>query len=126
MESIKLKIYQNRLFVADLIMDVICDRKTVNEATALFPKEPDDINLKCAFDALVHREADEDLRLKVKDYAQMQDEFLADLAYLLKENEQFPQNIIDEYKKYHNDNLIGDWQKPLKSVLKNFKRMINF
>ena len=55
MESQKLKIYQNRLFVSDLIMDVICDKITVSNALSKFPKERDDINLKCAFDALMHR-----------------------------------------------------------------------
>ena len=126
MESQKLKIYQNRLLVSDLIMDVVCEKITVSVALSRFPKERDDINLKCAFDALVHREADEDLRAKVRDYAQVQDEFLADLAHILRENDKLPQNIIDEYQKYHNENLMGDWEKPLKSILKNFKRMINF
>ena len=126
MESQKLKIYQNRLLVSDLIMDVVCEKITVSVALSRFPKERDDINLKCAFDALVHREADEDLRAKVRDYAQVQDEFLADLAHILRENDKLPQNIIDEYQKYHTEHLMGDWEKPLKSILKNFKRMINF
>ena len=126
MESQKLKIYQNRLLVSDLIIDVISDKITVSSALARFPKEKDDINLKCAFDALVHREADEDLRAKVRDYAQVQDEFLADLAHILRENENLPKNIIEQYQKYHSENLMGDWDKPLKSILKNFKRMINF
>lgn len=126
MESEKLKIYQNRLLVSDLIYDVLNGKKTVSQALGQFPKEKNDINIKCAFDALMHREADEDLRLKEQDYALVQDDFLIDLANILKENLPLPQNIIDEYLKYHNDNLIGEWDKPLKGVLKNFKRMINF
>ena len=126
MESEQLKIYQNRLLVADLINDVVLGKICVSYALELFPKDKTDINLKCAFDALMHREADEDLRAKVRDYAQVQDEFLADLAHILRENDKLPQNIIDEYQKYHNENLMGDWEKPLKSILKNFKRMINF
>ena len=58
MESEKLKIYQNRLLVSDLIIDVLTDKKTVQQAISLFPKEKNDINLKCAFDALMYREAD--------------------------------------------------------------------
>ena len=126
MESKQLKIYQNRLLVSDLIYDVLSQKKTVSQALSLFPKERDDINLKCAFDALMHREADEDLRAKEEGYADVQDEFLADLAHILKENEKLPKNIVDEYLKYHQDNLMGDWEKPLKSILKNFKKMINF
>ena len=126
MESEQLKIYQNRLLVADLINDVVLGKICVSYALELFPKDKTDINLKCAFDALMHREADEDLRAKELDYAQVQDEFLLDLASILKENQKLPQNIIEQYQKYHSDNLIGEWDKPLKSILKNFKRMINF
>jgi len=126
MESSKLKIYQNRLLVADLIYDVINGKKSVQEALNLFPQEKNDINLKCAFDALMHREADEDYRASVRDYAQVQDEFLIDLADILKENEQLPENIIKRYLTYHNENIMGEWDKPIKGIVKNFKRMINF
>ena len=67
MESVGLKIYENRLIVAALIEDVLAGKKTVNEALSLFPHENNDINIKCAFDALMHREADEDLRAKIPD-----------------------------------------------------------
>lgn len=126
MESEKLKIYQNRLLVADLIFDVVNGKKTVIDALQHFPKEKNDINIKCAFDALMHREADEDYRLKVKDYAQVQDEYLMDLAEFLKQNQKLPENIIKGYLKYHKDNLMGEWDKPVDGVLKNFKKMINF
>lgn len=126
MESEKLKIYKNRLLVSDLIIEVLTNKKTVLQALESFPKEKDDINIKCAFDALMHREADEDLRAKTLDYAQVQDDFLYDLAMILKDNENLPKNIIEQYQKFHKDNLIGEWDKPLKSILKNFKRMINF
>ena len=126
MESKQLKIYQNRLLVADLIYDVVNGKKSVQCALNLFPKEKDDINLKCAFDALMHREADEEYRAKVVDYAEIQDEFLADLANVLNQNDPLPQNIIEQYQMYHKENLMGEWDKPLKSILKNFKRMINF
>ncbi|MBR5304128.1 MAG: hypothetical protein IKU37_04810 [Candidatus Gastranaerophilales bacterium] len=126
MESEKLKIYQNRLLVSDLIIKVLSGKINVSQALSAFPKEKNDINVKCAFDALMHREADEDLRAKVSGYSEIQDEFLFDLAKILKENEKLPQNIIEQYQKYHNENLMGEWDKPLKSILKNFKRMINF
>ena len=74
----------------------------------------------------MHREADEDLRNKVAGYSEVQDELLFEIARILKENEKLPQNIIEQYQKYHSENLMGEWDKPLKSVLKNFKRMINF
>ncbi len=126
MESEKLKIFENRLLVAKLIIEVLKNKMTVSQALSNFPKEKNDINIKCAFDALIHREADEDLRSKISDYAQIQDEFLYDLANILRNNERLPQNIIEQYQKYHSENLMGEWDKPIKSIMKNFKRMINF
>ena len=126
MESEKLKIYENRLITAKLIIVVLKGKITVSKALSSSPKEKNDINIKCAFDALVHREADEELRVKIKDYAEVQDEFLYSIANILRQNERLPQNIIEQYQKYHTENLIGEWDKPLKGVLKNFKRMINF
>ena len=67
MESEKLKIYENRILVANLIIDVLLNRKTVEKALVAFPKDKNDIDIKCAFDALLHREADEDLRKKLSE-----------------------------------------------------------
>ena len=126
MESEKLKIYQNRLLVSDLIIDVLTDKKTVQQAISLFPKEKNDINLKCAFDALMYREADEDIRAKYKDYAYLQDDYLELIARTLKDNEQLPKNVISRYLKYNSENLLPDEDKTLKQKLKKLKRMINF
>ncbi len=126
MESEKLKIYQNRLLVADLINDVLCNKKSVQDALSLFPDDKNDINIKCAFDALMHREADEDLRAKIRDYAMVQDDFLAQIAEILKENQRLPKNIIASYLKFHSDDLVSEKENNLKTVLKKIKRMINF
>ena len=126
MESKKLKIYQNRLLVCDLIIDVLTDKKTVQEAISLFPKEKDDINLKCAFDALMYREADEDIRAKYKDYASLQDDYLELIARTLKNNEQLPKNVISRYLEYNGENLLPDEDKTFKQKLNKLKRMINF
>ncbi len=126
MESINLKIYENRLLTADLINDVLTGKKTVQQALSLFPKDNNDINIKCAFDALMHREADEDLREKVSGYKETQDEFLADIAQILKENQRLPKNIIEQYLKYHNENLISNDKRTIKDIFKKIKRMINF
>ncbi len=126
MESANLKKYKNRLLVSDLIFDVLTEKKTVAQALLLFPKDKNDINIKCAFDALVHREADEDLRKKIKDYATVQDDFLQDIALILKENHDLPKNVIGRYLKFHADDLISDYDGSLKKFLKQIKRMINF
>ena len=126
MESANLKKYENRLYVSKLIMDVVLEKITVQKALSLFPKDNNDINIKCAFDALMHREADEDLRLKIKDYKETQDEFLINLAEILKDNQSLPKNIIQQYLQFHNDNLIPDKKEDFKNILKKLKRSINF
>jgi len=126
MESEKLKIYQNRLLVADLIHDVVVEKISVSEALSLFPKDKNDINIKCAFDALMHREADEDLRAKINGYKETQDDFLMGIAKILKENQKLPQNVVNRYLKYHADNLLADKEDNWQNILKKLKRMINF
>jgi len=126
MESEKLKIYQNRLNVSDLIYDVLVDKKTVQDAVSLFPKDKNDINIKCAFDALIYREADEEIRKKNSDYAQMQDEYLELIAKTLKENETLPKNVIARYLKYNNDDILAGNEKTFRQKLNKLKRMINF
>ncbi len=126
MDSEKLKLYNNKLLVAQLIQDVLCDKISVLDALTNFPKDIPDINIKCAFDALVHREADEDLRKRIKDYAQIQDEYLESIAYMLKENRALPKNIIAQYLIYHKDDLISYTNKTFADVFKKIKRIINF
>lgn len=126
MKSVNLKKYENRLYVSKLITDVISEKITVQKALSLFPKDNNDINIKCAFDALMHREADEDLRLKIVDYKETQDEFLINLAEILKENQNLPENIIQQYLQFHKDNLIPDKKEDFKNILRKLKRSINF
>ena len=126
MESEKLKIYENRLIVAELIKDVLQGKLKTSEALSKFPNDKNDINLKCAFDALVHREADEDLRKKIADYGAVQDEYLLKICRYLKQNQDLPQNIISEYLKFHSDDLIWGQDKGIKNIFKKLKRMINF
>lgn len=126
MESEALKIYNNRLLVSDLIFDVLTSKKTVSEALTLFPDDKNDINIKCAFDALMHREADEDIRKSTAGYKELQDDLLETIANILKENNTLPKNIVERYLKYHGDDIIYKKQKSiLKDILQNLKRKIN-
>ncbi len=126
MESKALKIYNNRLLVSDLIFDVLTSKKTVSDALALFPDDKNDINIKCAFDALMHREADEDIRKSTAGYKELQDDLLETIANILKENNTLPKNIVERYLKYHGDDIIYKKQKSiLKDILQNLKRKIN-
>lgn len=119
-------IYKNRLKAADLINEVLVDKKTVQTALSEFPNEKNDINIKCAFDALMHREADEDLRAKDADYAMVQDEYLEFIAQTLKQNKQLPKNVVAQYLKFYKDDIIAGKKKGFDKLLEYVKRTINF
>ena len=74
----------NRKFVGRLIYAVLTESKSVREAIKLFP-ETKDINIECAYHALVHFAADEEMRYLDIEYREAQDDylevFLPDMAY---------------------------------------------
>lgn len=119
-------LYKNKLIVSNLIEEVLLDKKTVSAALSEFPNDIEDINIKCAFDALMHREADEDLRKKIRDYAMVQDDYLLEIARILRENKDLPQNVIARYLKYHKDDLISHDDGSFKKAFEKIKRMIHF
>lgn len=117
---------KEKIFIASLINDVLIGKKTVSDALLEFPDDREDIDIKCAFDALIYYEADEDLRKLEQDYALVQDEYLSDIAELFIKNEPLPKNIVEQYQKYNKDNLLPDYDNSFKGIIKKIKRMINF
>ena len=113
----------NRKFVGRLIFAVLTERKNVREAIKLFP-ESKDKNIECAYHALVHYAADEDIRYKDIEYREAQDEYLEYLAQTLSEGKDLPKNIIDEYKPYYKG-IASVWIEGFKGFIKEFKRFIN-
>ena len=113
----------NRKFVGRLIYAVLTERKNVREAIKLFP-ESKDRNIECAYHALVHYAADEEMRYKDIEYREAQDDYLEFLAQTLSEGKALPQNIIDEYKPYYKG-VSRPWAYGLLGFWKEFKRFIN-
>lgn len=113
----------NRKFVGRLIFAVLTERKNVREAIKLFP-ESKDRNIECAYHALVHYAADEEMRYIDIEYREAQDEYLEFLAQTLSEGKDLPKNIIEEYKPYYNG-TAKTWQNGLKGFVKEFLRFIN-
>ena len=113
----------NRKFVGRLIYAVLTERKNVREAIKLFP-ESKDVNIECAYHALVHYSADEELRYKDIEYREAQDEYLEFLAQTLSEGKYLPQNIIEEYKPYYKG-TAKPWQEGMQGFWSEFKRFIN-
>jgi hypothetical protein len=114
---------KDRKTVGRLIYEVLTEKRNVREAIKLFP-ETKDSNIECAYHALVHYAADEDLRYKDIEYREAQDDYLEFLAQVLSEGKHLPKNIIEEYKPYYKG-VSRPWVEGLKGFWKEFKRFIN-
>lgn len=96
-----IELEKSRKQVADLIISVLTERNCVREALKQFPHDTNDQSIDAAWHALVHYEADEDIRRRDLLYADEQNEYLEMIAFTLKEGNALPQNIITSYNKYH-------------------------
>ncbi len=114
----------DKVFVANLIKNVLTENITVLEACGLFPKNLDDKSLAAAFHALMHREADEDIRAKSSLYRSEQDDYLLYIAQTLEKDEPLPQNIINKYAKYYNSAPIYP-KMTKKNIIERLKKIIN-
>ena len=113
----------NRKNAGRLIYSVLAERVNVREAIKMLP-ETEDKSIECAYHALVHYAADEDLRYKDFDYRQEQDDYLEFLSYILERNEDLPENIIANYKQYYDSAPILH-KKTLKGFFKSFWKTLN-
>ena len=113
----------DRIFVGKLIISVLTEQKNVREAIKLFP-ETNDSSIECAYHALVHFAADEEMRYKDIEYREAQDDYLESIAQILITGKTLPKNIIDEYKPYYTG-TASVWHKGFQGFLKEFKRLIN-
>ena len=113
----------DRKFVGRLIYAVLTEQKNVRDAIKLFP-ETNDVNIECAYHALLHYAADEDIRYKDIEYREAQDDYLEFLAQTLSAGKYLPKNIIEEYKPYYHG-TARLWQNGVQGFWKEFKRFIN-
>ena len=113
----------NRKFVGRLIYAVLTEAKNVREAIKIFP-ETKDKSIECAYHALVHYSADEEMRYRDIEYREAQDDYLEFIAQTLSEGKALPKNIIDEYKPYYKG-TSSLWIEGLNGFMKEFKRFIN-
>ncbi len=115
-------IIKDRIFVSDLIKRVLLSEITISEALKSFPKNEDE-SINSAFYALVHVEADEDLRLDLN-YKEEQDNYLIYISQILDRGEPLPQNIITRYMKYYKDSPIYP-EMTKENIIKRLKKNIN-
>ena len=87
----------NRKFIGRLVYQVLTGQKCVREAIKLFP-ETKDRNIICAYHALVHYEADEDIRYHDIEYREAQDEYLEYIAQTLSEGKVLTRDLGGQAK----------------------------
>ncbi len=107
--------------IGQLIINVLTDRILVREAIKRFPPDVKDKNIKAAYHALIHREADEDLRHRDLLYRDEQDNYLELVAQRLLKGDDLPKNIIKNYSKYYRGieiNRSGFMKRMIKSLCK--------
>ena len=114
---------KNRKYIGRLIYTVLAEQKSVREAIMLFPQSSDK-SIECAYHALIHYEADEDLRYRDFDYREEQNDYLEFIAETLSQGKSLPRNIIADYEPYYKG-TARKWDNSLKGFWKEFLRFIN-
>lgn len=115
---------EDRTYVASLIRHVLIAQLSVKEALLHFPKDSEDKSIRSAYHALVHYEADEDLRHRDALYKDEQNDYLEFLASTLERGDDLPDNIIKNYEKYYSSASIPH-EENTKGFLKGFLRFLN-
>ena len=95
------EIIVERKKVAKILRDVLVGKLPVRNALLLYPKDTEDESLIACYHALIHFEADEDLRRRDLMYKQEQDDYIEFLVNTLEQGSDIPINIINNYKKYY-------------------------
>lgn len=117
-------IIENRKKVAKLLRKVRLGEMHVREALLSFPDVTDDKSIMASYHALVHYEADEDLRNRDELYRDEQDDYLEFLSDIMDKGENLPENIIKSYEKYYKSANIPH-TKDTKGFLESFFRFLN-
>lgn len=110
--------------VAELIRFVLTSKLCVREAINQFPHTSEDESIQAAYHALIHFEADEDLRKRDTLYKEEQDSYLMMISEILDKGEDLPFNIINSYKEYYKSANIPNGND-FRGKLRSFFKMLN-
>jgi len=121
--------YNDRLIAARLLREVRIGFRSVRDAMLMYPRDTSDESLIAAYHALIHYEADEDLRRRDSLYKEEQDDYIEFLSYTLGKGEDLPANIIANYQKFydsapilHKNTPEGFWKGFWRSLNTGFKK----
>ena len=125
MQDSSIDLIKQRQFVGNIIIAVLTEKINVKKGLLLFPKGCEDPSIHAAWHALCQYEADEDIKAKDIDYNDQQIELLEFIAFTFKDGNPLPQNIIDAYKPYYQEDPIS-YETGLKGFIKKLLRFVNF
>ena len=117
-------VISDRQYVGRLLRMVRIGQLSVREALLNYPKDIEDDSLIAAYHALIHYEADEDIRLRDRLYREEQDDYIEFLSYTLENGEDLPQNIIDNYNNFYDYAPILH-KKGIGGFFKSFWKILN-
>lgn len=86
-----------------------------------FPRNVEDVSIKIAWHALLHYDADEEIRLRDSEYAQEQIKYMELLASILTKGEELPENMLEEYEALYKDTVLPkhyNWWGNLRSFFR--------
>ena len=115
---------EERKYVSQLIRYVLIKNISVRDAILNFPRGTSDSSLVAAYHALIHYEADEELRTRDAVYREEQDDYLELLAHILENGEDLPDNVIENYKKYYKSANIPNGNDA-RGLIKSFLRFLS-
>lgn len=115
---------EDRKKVSELISRVLANSLCVREAILKFPKDVDDSTIRTAYHALVHFEADEDMRKSDLAYKEEQDDYLEFVAKVLQKGEALPKNVVKNYEKYYK-NIQTPRSNSMKGLMKSLCKFLN-
>ena len=114
---------ENRKLCARLINEVLAGRRITREALKRFPKSETDTSVIAVYHALIHYEADEELRKRDVEYKEEQDLYLKSLADILLTGNPLPENIINSYEEFYSGTVLPEG-KGFKNWIKSLFRFI--
>ena len=113
---------ENRRFCARLIQEVLAGRRLTREALKRFPKGENDRSVMAVYHALIHYEADEDIRKRDPEFREEQDLYLKSLADILLTGQPLPENIINSYEEFYSGAVLTEG----KGLVQWFKSLLRF
>jgi len=117
----KILVDKAREATGNILYSVISGAITPFDAVKYFPKNVEDVSLKIAWHALLHYDADEEIRAENPDYAQEQIRYIELLAKILVQGKELPANMLDDYENLYSDTILPknyNWWGKLKEVFR--------